>query len=138
MLLGDHKPSVVGVCETWLQPHLRLRLGGYVMFRCDRPQGRGGGLLLGVRGDMQSAQIPITSCPGGKMEVLAVRLALTSGWISVLLCYNPCMDVPMGEFTHYLDQPPAPAFVIGDFNARHHQWDPDMAGGPNTTLPGAA
>ncbi|KAG0715727.1 hypothetical protein GWK47_011256 [Chionoecetes opilio] len=56
--LRDSLPSVVGLCKTWLPPHLALNLPGYSILRRDRQQGRGGGILLALRDVLHRSPLP--------------------------------------------------------------------------------
>ena len=60
------------------------------------------------------------------MEVLALKIAFESGWGNLLLCYNPKQNLTKEEFDHYFTQIPTPHFIFGDFNARHHLWNPSL------------
>ncbi|KAG0727549.1 hypothetical protein GWK47_034462 [Chionoecetes opilio] len=71
--LQDSLPSVVGLCETWLPPHLKLNLPGYSILRRDRQQGRGGGVLLALQNVLLHSPLPLLQWPGGHLEVVAAR-----------------------------------------------------------------
>lgn len=129
VFLDGLRPVVVGVCESWFSPDTRFRLRGYSLLRVDRPRRAdrrpaGGGLAVMVREDVPCQPLPLRPFRGGVLEVLALRVELERGWSSVLLVYNPCRHVTLGELDHYFDQLPSPALVMGDFNARHRCWEP--------------
>lgn len=44
-----------------------------------------------------------------------------------MLTHNPCSSLEVPEKTHYTDQLPAPALILGDFNARHKLWDQQLS-----------
>ena len=81
--LRDALPSVVGLCETWLLPHLTLKLPGYTIYRKDRHQGRGGGVLLALRDELLHSPLSLPQWPAGHLEVVAARVSLQQGWITV-------------------------------------------------------
>ena len=126
MFIDELGPSVIGVCETWLQPSLSFRLRGYTLFREDRPQRVGGGLAVMIRDTIRSRQLTLAPFPGGVLETLAVQVELSSGWISLLIAYNPCKHVTSNELSHFTGQLPSPALLLGDLNARHGLWDPGI------------
>lgn len=124
--LRDSLPSVVGLCETWLPPHLALNLQGYSIFRRDRQQGRGGGVLLALRDGLQYSPLPLPQWPGGHLEVVAARVSLLRGSLTVAVIYNPGGAASSQELEHYIASLPPPVIIMGDFNAHHQCWEPDL------------
>ena len=57
--LKDTFPTVIGLCETWLSPQLSFNIPGYTIFREDRQQGRGGGVLLALRDTLTCTPLPL-------------------------------------------------------------------------------
>lgn len=131
--LRDSLPSVVGVCETWLPSHLSLHFQGYSMYRQDRQQRRGGGVLLAVREELVHSQLPIPPRSDNHLEVVAVRVGLWEGWITVAVCYNPGGAAPKQEFDQLFSSLPSPALIMGDFNALHPYWDHKLKPQQKTT-----
>ena len=84
--ISDIKPTVIGICETWLQPSLQLHFPGYNIYRADRQDRRGGGLAIAIKDTIQSAAHVIPTFRGGQLEVMATRVALTSGWSTIVIC----------------------------------------------------
>lgn len=119
-------PMIIGICETWLTPNLTISFNGYKTYRADRTNRQGGGLLLLIHNSLASAEFRIQRFPGGVLETLAVRISLPSGWATIFISYNPCLDVTTAEYTHYLTQLPTPSLIMADFNARHTHWQPDL------------
>ncbi|XP_045130249.1 uncharacterized protein LOC123515571 [Portunus trituberculatus] len=125
--LGDTLPSVVGICETWLPPHLSLSFPGYNIIRKDRGQGRGGGVLLAIHDSLVSSPLPIPQSQDGRLEVVAARVGLGGGWLTVAACYNPGGTAGHREFMHYFSALQPPVLIMGDFNAHHTCWEPDLS-----------
>ena len=123
--LRDVLPSIVGVCETWLPSHIALTLPGYNIYRRDR-QGRGGGVLLALRGTLIHSELPFPQRQGGHLEVVAARVGIQMGWLTVAVCYDPSGTASSQEYEHYLAALPSPVLIMGDFNAHHQYWDPDL------------
>ncbi|XP_045106673.1 uncharacterized protein LOC123501733 [Portunus trituberculatus] len=125
--LGDTLPSVVGICETWLPPHLSLSFPGYNIIRKDRGQGRGGGVLLAIHDSLVSSPLPIPQSQDGCLEVVAARVGLGGGWLTMAACYNPGGTAGHREFMHYFSALQPPVLIMGDFNAHHTCWEPDLS-----------
>ncbi|XP_045127731.1 uncharacterized protein LOC123514148 [Portunus trituberculatus] len=125
--LGDTLPSVVGICETWLPPHLSLSFLGYNIIRKDRGQGRGGGVLLAIHDSIASSSLPIPQSQDGHLEVVAAKVGLGGGWLTVAACYNPGGTAGYREFMHYFSALQPPVLIMGDFNAHHTCWEPDLS-----------
>ncbi|XP_050704382.1 uncharacterized protein LOC126989812 isoform X2 [Eriocheir sinensis] len=86
----------------------------------------GGGVLLALKEELEHTQLGPPSWPGGCLEVAAARIGLQRGWLTVVVCYNPGGAATYQELDHYLSSLPPPALVMGDFNAHHHCWDPNL------------
>lgn len=67
-----HRPLVMGVCETWLHPHLTISFHGNTIHRADRPAQQGGGLALFIHNTIASLPLPLQLFPGDVLEVLAL------------------------------------------------------------------
>ena len=124
--LGITKPTVVGLCETWLSPHIYLNLPGYIVTWKDRCQGHSGGLLLAIQDTFTYSPIDLPQWPHGHLEVVAARVSSTKGWITVAACYNTQGTASYQEFTHYFSHLPPPVILMGDFNAHHRCWEPNL------------
>ena len=126
-------PHIICITETLLKPDKQFKLKGYVIYRSDRPQGRGGGLAILIKENLTSIQNQIPQHAGGSMEVMAVRCQLEKGWISIYNFYNPCLNISTREFEFYFDQVSANSILCGDFNGHHTMWSPDRRNLNNTT-----
>ena len=125
--LSSYSPLVVGVCETWLTDAFSPSFPNYTSYRLDRGTGEaGGGLLLLTHQSLPSSPITFTPFPGGKLEYLGVTVTFNSGPLSILLIYNPCLDVTLQEYKHLFSQLPSPTLIMGDFNAHHDFWEPAL------------
>ena len=120
--LRNSLPSVVGLCETWLPLHLALNLPGYSIFRRDRHQGRGGGVLLALRDGLLYSSLPFPQWPNRHLEVVAARVSLLRTSLTVAVIYNPGGTATSQEFEHYIASLPPPVIIVGDFNAHHQCW----------------
>lgn len=126
MFIDKLSPTTTGICETWLRLSLNFRFRGYETFQEDRFPQTEGGLAIMVKDDIPSRSFSLNYYHNGILEVTAIRVGLPGRWITILVMYNPCHNVTHDELLHYTDQLPSPALVVGDFNARHGLWEPDL------------
>ena len=124
--LEKELPAVVGLSETWLPPHLSLTFTGYFIIRTDRQQGRGGGVLLALKEELTFTELRLPRWPGGCLEAAAARVALQRGWVTVAVCYNPGGAASSQELDHFFSSLPPPILAMGDYNAHHRSWDPNL------------
>ncbi|XP_045101462.1 uncharacterized protein LOC123498421 [Portunus trituberculatus] len=123
--LGDTLPSVVGICETWL-PLIFLSFPGYNIIRKDRGQGRGGGVLLAIHDSLVSSPLLSLSLKMGVWRLLR------QGWTWWWLAHGGSLLQSWGtaghrEFMHYFSALQPPVLIMGDFNAHHTCWEPDLS-----------
>ena len=56
-MVADIDPRVIGIRESWANKYIvdaELALTGYVMFRNDRRERRGGGVILSIKDSIQT------------------------------------------------------------------------------------
>ena len=61
-MVADIDPQVIGITESWANKDMvdaELALTGYVLFRKDRRERRGGGLLLYIKESIQTYEITL-------------------------------------------------------------------------------
>ena len=66
------------------------------------------------------------------MQAVSIQYNHNNKWSTLILLYNPCKNIPLEEFSHYLDQVEGEGLVYGDLNARHPSWE-SSAQQPNTS-----
>lgn len=134
----DHLCSYVESCsadivlgtETWLSLDIsdhELSLSReFSLFRKDRVQSRGGGVLVAVKNSLEACVIETNSC----LEILWIALCLPARTTCVIgVCYRP--PDSSHEFPDYLNEslsfvqdkyPTSPIFLAGDFNYPNIEW----------------
>ena len=105
-------------------PHLSLNLSGYTIFREDCHQRRGGGVLA-LRDTLVHSQLHLPQRQDGHLEVVAARISLRSGRLTMAVFYNPGGAESYQDYEHYSPLPP-PVLIMGDFNTHHLHWDPTL------------
>ena len=120
-------PHIVGICETWLDTSRNPAFQGYHPFiRRDR-NCRGGKIAFLIRKYLQFYTFQIRAFPQGKLEHLFIYIAFQDKWYPILIVYNPCQNVTMNEFTHYIDKMPNHSMIMGDFNSKHSYWQTNIS-----------
>ena len=88
MLINDEKPDILVICETWLAPDFSstfLGLKDYNIFRKDRPNGVGGGVMACVKKDYTCNEILVET--GNEICIVDVRTK--SGLLRLGIVYRP-------------------------------------------------
>ena len=101
LIIKSHKPSIVTLCETWLDPSIPneiINIPGYTIHRKDRNR-HGGGLLTYVSDDLQCTIASTDDSLEPSLVDLEVQLLEVSGphlQAPLLLCnfYNHHLPIP--------------------------------------------
>lgn len=117
-LLTTKQPDVVCLCETWLRQKYEPKFKDYICWYKHRLDGRGGGLAMLVRKEIQHFEHELNIYGEGVMEVQALRM-ITHDLrnIYILNVYNPSKNVTIQELEHYILQLGEHYIITGDFNA---------------------
>ena len=134
VLLDEKTPHIVAICETWLKPHLSPSFKNYIMIRKDRDsirengeeRGLGGGVAFQIRKDIKYRRMDLRPFPNGHLESIVISIAINNRWSNIMLAYNPCKYVKLEEWEFYSHQLSPPSMLIGDFNAKHTYWQPNL------------
>jgi Endonuclease-reverse transcriptase/Reverse transcriptase (RNA-dependent DNA polymerase) len=123
-LIRENNIHVIALCETWLQNSECLHIPGFEVIRRDRPDGRGGGVLLGVRKDIGFRLKPIAEINSCEMIAAALEVTCAQGdCLNIASAYFP-PDCRLNsvEFSAALTDLGSPMLVFGDFNAHSRAW----------------
>ncbi len=129
------QPSLVGVCETWLNRDIKnteiLPPDQYKIYRKDRKDGYGG-ILLAVNNDIQSKRkvsLEVTSDNHNEIMVIEAR-AHKQPKMAVILMYRPPDDISTecsDNLRMVLNNVQNAGFknicLIGDINIPNYDWD---------------
>lgn len=77
-------------------------------------------------GTLVHSKLDLLQWNNGHLEVVAASVATNKGWVTVAVCYNSDGAALYQEFNHYLSILPPPVILMGDFNAQHQCWEPDL------------
>lgn len=132
--------DVVVLAETWLHEHVDNKellncKKDYTIYRHDRIERKGGGILIAVSDEIASYDVSIAS----HLEFLCVCIQINYADFLFCACYRPpnSSSTFCDEFHDCLNQvvvkfPKAPLFVLGDFNFPAISWNEPF---PVTTSP---
>lgn len=129
-LLLDNNTEVAIFNESWLNENTQCNeilrdLGSFTIYRRDRVERRGGGILVLVKSHLHSYKVDINS----SYEMLCVNLPVASGNHILVTCYRPldCDYAFINDLHLVLADlnsrfPRAKFFLGGDFNLPDIDW----------------
>ena len=123
-----HKPHLLCISETWLaQGNPTPDLIKYPkIFRKDRQNREGGGLLTLVREDIIAKEIDINTRQNSIIEAQALEITLKYEKIKLLHIYNPETHININDFSYLVNQLGRKFVIVGDMNGHHTLWDPNI------------
>ena len=122
-LISTEEPDIIGITETWIHTNTRdfegeFDMSGYKMFKKDRPDREGGGVLLYVRDYLS----PIDCKLETEHEMIGIVLNKPHRKLYIYLLYRPPdqsaeKDESLyGSLSNYINN--KLCIVAGDFNCR--------------------
>ena len=116
------------VCvESWLTPSdSNINFPGFVTFRQDRQQTRGGGILVLVRKNIAFKQIVNIKSPDDRVEVCGLQITNTCPNIDIIVCYRPpgfLMTQSQWDILTNNASANANTIFLGDFNSHNIIWN---------------
>ena len=127
---ATNHPDVIAITETWATPETPdgiYSLPGYNLYRADRHDKRGGGVMIYVKVTIVSSEVFITHSNG--FESLCVNFSLTNGMKVGFLCvYRPPNISTTGDsqlislLEKFLDCKFKHSIIVGDFNMSSVDW----------------
>lgn len=130
-LISDCLSDILVLTETWLSPHILdnevlQSCPEYKLYRHDRPNRRGGGVLIGVRGSIQSVRIDTASC---SLEMCWIHAKFDYSDFLLGVFYRPPDFVDfVPAFSDVLSLirsrfPNKQLVILGDFNYPGIEWN---------------
>ena len=122
--LSENEYDVVALCETHYVAGDRLYIPGYSTHRTDRQGRRGGGTALLIKSHLKHNRIP--PLPTQHLETTFVKIFLNNSFIvNIGALYSPPSSIHKltKEDLELLNTVGFPLIAIGDFNAKHTNWD---------------
>jgi Endonuclease-reverse transcriptase len=133
LLVEDEKPDVLAITESWahkLVNDAELSIAGYQMFRRDRVDKMGGGVLLYILNNIEAKERAISKINNFK-EFLCCDLMLAESKLTLLLCYRPpnstsVMDTGLFKLLREVSKGKV---IMGDLNYANIDWKEHCARG---------
>ena len=126
-MVADVDPHVIGITESWANKDIldaELALTGYVMFRKDRRERRGGGVILYITESNQTYEITMKSEADCEEAIwcyiVTKNPALTIGVVYRSPNIGQEGDVKIEKAIREVSK--GECVIMGDFNHGHIQW----------------
>jgi len=122
LLLLENNPDILAITETWLNENSPIKIwNDYVIFRKDRSNRIGGGVLLAVLKDLCPVPEQIISPPGCDSVAVSCQDS-TGSYITIVSFYCPPDTDLDCNFLSSLEAKYPKLLICGDFNAKHPIW----------------
>ena len=99
-MVADIDPHVIGITESWANEDIvdaELALTGYVMFRNDRRERRGGGVILYIKESIQAYEITLKSEPYS-VEAIWCNIVTRNSTLTIGVVYrSPNIAIAIGQ-----------------------------------------
>ena len=126
--LLTNNPSCICLQETKAKEPLKMRgYTSYNVFSRTADDRACGGVSILVKNSIAQARVPVTS----NIQSVAVRISLHRTLTICCIYIPPSQSFARKDLEHIYSQLPAPAMILGDFNAHHVAW-----GNNNSTFKG--
>ena len=122
-------PEIIVVTETWLDDSLPNSLftchPSYNMYRFDRPQRTGGGVMVLVKNCIRSYVVTVPNA--AELECLLVAIVIRKQKLFIGSVYKPNVAdthllQPLRDFVKFLSEKNGKHLIVGDFNLPHVDW----------------
>ena len=128
ILAYTKKAHIICISETWLKAEKNppTFIGYKTVYRKDRANGDGGGILTLVRDDIKSELKPINMPQNTRIEAQIIEVSIAHDKMSILHLYNPEPNLNSNHLDMLIRQLGRKFVIIGDFNGHHSLWDPTV------------
>ena len=126
-MVADIEPDIIGITESWAHKDMvdaELMLPGYVMFRKDRQERMGGGVIMYIKDSIQAYELQMekeAECE----EAIWCNIATKNSTLAIGLIYrSPNIQQEDDEKLHNAikEISKRECVIMGDFNHGHIQW----------------
>ena len=125
-MIADIEPDIISITESWAHKDIvdaELMLSGYVMFRKNRQERRGGGVIMHIKDSIQACEIQMekeAECE----EAIWYNIATKNSTLTIGLIYrSPNIRQEDDEKLHNAikEISKRECVIMGDFNHGHTQ-----------------
>ena len=128
-MVADIDPHVIGITESWSNEDIvdaELALTGFVMFRKDRRERRGGGVILYIKESVQAYEITLKVKQCRSVEAIRCNIVTRNSTLTIGVVYrSPNIgqeeDVKLQKVIGEVSK--GEYVIMGDFNHGHIQWE---------------
>ena len=130
-MVADIDPHVICITESLASKDAELALTGYVTFRKDRRERRGGGVILYIKESIQAYEITLKS-EADCEEAIWCNIVNSNSTLTIVVYRSPDIgqeeDVKLQKAIREVSK--GESVIMGDFNHGHIQWESlESAGG---------
>ena len=133
-MVDDIKPHIIGITESWANNDITdadLGLEGYVMFRKDKMERRGGGVLLYIKETIPVYEVQLQEEADCK-EALWCSLVTVHTPVTIGVVYRcPNISIQNNDKIHNAirEVSKGDCIIMGDFNHGNIKWDSQQSTG---------
>lgn len=118
--LHTHNIDIACITETHLNNSNKFYIPEYRIYRNDRIENKGGGVLIAVKNNINHHEINIPNTTG--IETVAISLKLNNQSWNIIAAYKPPTIKIQPQNILNLFTPNKNTLILGDFNAKHINW----------------
>lgn len=125
--LESHEIDICLLTETWLNNTIEMKFKDYYCYRCDRQNGRGGGVAICIKKTIKHEPIPPQNTT--LIENVGIKLFVNNEVVNIFSCYFPGGAAgrdPSRKHLFATDLRKLTRFgkyiLGGDWNCRHSYW----------------
>lgn len=118
--LHAYNVDIAGITETHLNKKNKLYIPNYSIYRSDRSESKGGGVLVAIKTSIIHHQIDVLNSP--RTESIAIRAIINNSIWNIITVYNPPTSKIKDINFRHLFQSSNNTLLIGDFNAKNTNW----------------
>ena len=119
----------VDICicvESWLKPKDTINYSGFLTYRKDRPDPKGGGIIFFIRKNLAYIEIKDLKTPDESIELCGIRVNNVNPPLDVLACYrSPGLTLTQSQWDALIKNINFHnhCLLMGDFNAHNVAWN---------------
>ena len=126
MSIKNHFDIIICV-ETWLTSEKKLSIPGFVTYRKDRDETRGGGIAVFLRKSIAFKEIPSIKSPSQFVEMCAIEVTNSSPSFEIIIFYRTPTgpSLTQAQWDQIVENVNINkrCLLVGDFNAHHTNWN---------------
>lgn len=118
--LHHYEVDIACITETHLSNCNKLFIPNYKIYRSDRTNSKGGGVLIAINSIHTHHQEILPDTPG--LETIAVSITINNNSLKVIAAYKPPTFKLINTNLQNLFNPNDKVLLLGDLNSKHVNW----------------